>query len=265
MSVLAARGVTIRIGERSVVQDVSAEVSSGELVGLVGPNGAGKTSLLRAMCRLSKLSSGSVTLDGQDIAGISNRDFARRVSYLPQGHALHWRLDVEHLVGLGRMPHRGPFGGVSDTDARAISAAMARAEISQFAGRDVGTLSGGERSRAMLARVLAVEAEIVLADEPVSSLDPYHALHVMELLRDLAREGRGVMVVMHDLSLAMRFCDRLVLINDGAVVKQGAPEEVLAHAPLGESYGVHGHYGSHEAESYIVPWRRLKRDAREHG
>lgn len=260
MSMLAAQNVSIEIAGRIVVRDASVSVSSGEMIGLVGPNGAGKTSLLRAMCRLVKPGAGTVVLDGADINAMSGRDFARRVSYLPQGHMLHWRLDVAHLVGLGRMPHRGPFGGISDVDARAISAAMGRAEISQFATRDVATLSGGERSRAMLARVLAVEADLVLADEPVAALDPYHALHVMEMLRDLAREGRGVLVVLHDLSLAMRFCDRLVLMHDGAIRSQGAPADVLANTPLGESYGVHGHHGSYENEGYVVPWRRLARD-----
>lgn len=261
MSKLAAQHVTVQIAGEAVVRDASVSVSSGEMVGLVGPNGAGKTSLVRAMCRLVKASAGTIALDEADVAGISNRDFARRVSYLPQGHTLHWRLDVEHLVGLGRMPHRGQFGGLSETDTQAISAAMDRAEIDQFAARDVGTLSGGERSRAMLARVLAVEADIILADEPVAALDPYHALHVMELLRDLAREGRGVLVVLHDLSLAMRFCDRLVLMQDGLVVRQGAPGDVLSAAPLGETYGVHGHYGAHENEDYVVPWRRLTRSS----
>lgn len=261
MSVLAAENVSVQIAGKNVVRDVSAAVSRGELVGLVGPNGAGKTSLLRAMCRLLKPSGGRVLFDGKDISSFGNRDFATRVSYLPQGHLLHWRLDVAHLVGLGRMPHRGPFGGLSDRDVQAVSAAMQRTELSQFADRDVSTLSGGERSRAMLARVLAVEADLILADEPVAALDPYHALHVMELLRDLAREGRGILAVLHDLSLAMRFCDRLILMNEGRVLHQGLPADVLAGAPLGESYGVRGHYGAHENERYVVPWRRLKRSS----
>lgn len=259
MSTLSAEHLTLTLNGADIIRDVSCSVSTGEIVGLVGPNGAGKSTLMRGMCRLLRPTSGRVALDSHTLEQVPRRDLARRVSYLPQGNALHWRLDVSHLVALGRMPHQGPFAGISETDAHAIVAAMDRAEVTPFADREVGTLSGGERARAMLARVLAVEAEFILADEPAAALDPYHALHVMELLRELAREGRGVLVVLHDLSLAMRFCDRLVMLDNGEVARAGTPADVLALESLGRSYGVRAHYGVHEDEGFVVPWRRLPR------
>jgi iron complex transport system ATP-binding protein len=258
MSALATKAVSVVIKDKPIISDATCATRPGEICGLVGPNGAGKSTLLRAMCRLLHPQSGSVTLGGVDVAGIPRQAFARRVAYLPQGNVVHWRLDVTSLVGLGRLPHRAPFAAPSDNDRRAVSEALHRADVVKLADRSVDTLSGGERARALLARVLAVQAEIILADEPVASLDPYHALHVMELLRELSRDGRAIMVVLHDLALAMRYCDRLFLMHEGRITAEGAPEQVLSQERLARNYNIEGHYGEFDSQRFLVPWRRLK-------
>ena len=182
---------------------------------------------------------------------------ARTFAYLPQRHVVHWDLTVLQAVSLGRLPHVPSMDRLAEADHDAIRRALQTAEISHFAHRQIGTLSGGELARAMLARALAVEAPYLFADEPIAALDPYHALYIMQLLRDLARGGRSVLVVLHDLTLATRFCDRLMLIAGGRVVADGAPSDVLSPACLEAAYRVEAQYGVRDGEQYIVPWRPL--------
>lgn len=257
MSLLEARNISVDIGRTRILSDVSASFRAGFLTGLVGPNGAGKSTLVRTLCHLLKASQGDVLLDGAPIAALRRRDLARKLSYLPQGHTMHWPLEVERLVALGRLPHLGPFSEVGPEDQAAIDRAMERTEVSAFRFRVADTLSGGERARVMMARALAVETDILLVDEPVAALDPYHQLHVMELLRGLADEGKLVVCVLHDLALAARFCNAAVLMSEGRVLAQGAPQEVLTDPHLRAAYSIRSLQGSHEAEPYILPWRRL--------
>ncbi|MEM6742687.1 MAG: ABC transporter ATP-binding protein [Pseudomonadota bacterium] len=259
MTRLRARGVTVDLGGRAALDGFDLDAGAGEVVGLIGANGAGKSTALKAMARLLRRRAGEVRLDDRPIERFGARELARRLAYLPQGHQVNWPMSVERLVGLGRLPWRGPFAGPSAADAIAVADAMERADVSRFAGRAATELSGGERARAALARALAVEAEILFADEPVASLDPYHQLQVMELLRGAAGDGTLVIVVLHDLTLASRFCDRLVLLAEGRLVAEGAPSEVLAPERLAQAYGVEGFVGEHDAERFVLPWRRLAR------
>ncbi|MFP4125205.1 MAG: ABC transporter ATP-binding protein [Alphaproteobacteria bacterium] len=256
MTVLAVEDLDVAIGGVSIVEEVSFGATGGELVGLIGPNGAGKSTVIRAITHLVRPSRGRVTLDGVDIRRLAGRELARRLAYLPPGHIVNWPMLVEHLVGLGRLPHRRPLTGPSVRDNEAVSEALRRADVAHLKHRVALTLSSGERARAMLARALAVEAAVLLADEPVTSLDPYHQLQVMELLRDIARSGHLVLCVLHDLPLAARFCDRLILMNAGRVVAEGPPGEVLAPGNLATAYGVVALHGEHEAEPFVLPWRR---------
>ena len=259
MTVLDISGLDVALGGRTILSDISVKMNAGGLIGLIGPNGAGKSTLVRAIARLIEVERGVVAINGRDIASYSRRALARQMAYLPQGHAVHWPLDVTQLVGLGRLPHLTRFSDVSKEDEEAISRALDKADASAFAGRVATTLSGGERARVMLARALAVEAPILLADEPVASLDPFHQLRVMELLREIAQEGKLVIAVLHDLALAARFCARLILLNEGRVVADGTPETVLARDHLHLAYSVEGLYGAEGAERYVLPWRRLPR------
>lgn len=256
MTRLAAQDVSVDLGGAPVVRGVSFALSGGELVGLIGPNGAGKSTLLRAVARLGPMRAGRVLIDGEQVERLSARALARRLAYLPQGHVVNWPIAVERLVGLGRLPWRRPFAGPTAADAAAVARAMARTDVAAFRDRAAQTLSGGERARAMLARALAVEAPILLADEPAASLDPYHQLQVMELLRDAAHGGDLVVCVLHDLALAARFCDRLILLAGGRVVAEGPPRDVLADAHLGAAYAVEALRGEHDKQLYVLPWRR---------
>ncbi len=223
---LLVRDVTAELGGRAVLRDVGFSAEGG-LIGLVGPNGAGKTTLLRLLAALERPRSGSIALGGIALNRIDAAKRARLIAYLPQDHGVAWPITVRDLVALGRLPHRSAFAAPSLVDDAAVEEAMARAAVTAFAARPVDTLSGGERARTALARVLATQAPIVLADEPVASLDINHQLQIMELLRDLASAGGLIIAVMHNPSLAARYCDRLLLLDRGRLVADGEPEHVL--------------------------------------
>lgn len=241
MNLLSARAVHVAIETRALLDGVDVELRAGEIVGLLGPNGAGKTTLLRVLAKLLEPDSGEVTLDRIPLSQMSPSAFARRCAYLAQGAHAHWPLSVERIVALGRLPHldwRQPLG---QDDCAAIEQAMAAAEVAQLRNRAVTTLSGGERMRVLLARIFAAQPQMILADEPIAALDPYHQLHIMELLREHAHaadKSRAVLAVLHDLNLAARFCDRLILMAHGRVVCSGTPREVLTEENLRAVYGV---------------------------
>ncbi|HMO75556.1 MAG TPA: ABC transporter ATP-binding protein [Sphingopyxis sp.] len=233
--VLDRIGVTL--GRRAVVRDIGATFAAGSLTGIVGPNGAGKSTLARAMLALVP-ATGAVCLDGQDVSALPRADLARRIAYLPQGQTLHWPLTVERLVGLGRLPHLAPMSRIAPADAEAIERAMARADLLDLRHRIATELSGGERARALFARALAVEAPALIADEPLASLDPGHQIDVMALMRAEADAGALVIAVLHDLTMAARYCDRLLLIDGGTVAADGAPAAVLTPDHLRAVYGI---------------------------
>lgn len=248
--ILEARQVTVRRGGAEVVRDLSLVARPGEVLGLIGPNGAGKTSLLRALCGLDPVTEGTVLLDGQPAAALGAHRLGRTVSYLAQSGRIHWPLRVEEVVALGRLPH-----GESIVDA-AVLRAMGAADILHLRARTTGALSGGERARVLLARALAVEAPVLLVDEPVASLDPYHQLQVMEVLRATAQGGVAVAAVLHDLTLAARFCDRLLLMANGQSLAEGLPSFVLDPERVRRAYGVTVETGQRDGEPFILPWRR---------
>lgn len=248
--IVEARNLTLRRGGAEVVLDLSLTARPGEMLGLIGPNGAGKTSVLRALCGLDPVSAGAVIYDGRPASALGLRVFGRTVSYLAQNGRIHWPMTVEAVVALGRLPH-----GRAEVDP-AAERAMAAADVLPLRGRTTGSLSGGERARVLLARALAVEAPVLLADEPVAALDPYHQLQVMEVLRATALGGATVVVVLHDLTLAARFCDRLLLIRDGRAVAEGDPGLVLNPERVRRAYGVTVETGMRGGEPFILPWRR---------
>lgn len=235
---LEASNITVHARGRSIVGGAGLTVAPGELVGLIGPNGAGKSTLLRAMLGLTPRVSGNVTLGGVDFAAMPARDRARSVAFLPQDRRVEWRLTAHDVVMLGRYPHQAGFGGATVADREAVARAIAAVEGEALLDRPFAVLSGGERTRILLARALAVEAPILLADEPIAALDPYHQLHVMEILQARARSSTGVLAVIHDLALAARFMDRLVLMDTGRIVAHGAPAAVLTPLNLATTYRI---------------------------
>lgn len=252
MSILACESLGIRVGGRALLQDVSLTLRPGELLGIVGTNGAGKTSLLRALVGLTLPASGRVLLDGRALSGWSANVRARRVAYLPQSHAVHWPLPGRELVALARLPH-GDAQRASGR--RAIEQAMAATDTLAFGTTVVQTLSGGERARVLLARVLAGEPAVLLADEPLAALDPAHQLRMMALLQRQAADGRAVAVVLHDLALAARFCTRLIVLHQGRLLADGAPAAVLDEPTLAQAFGIEALRVHHGGEAWLLPWR----------
>jgi iron complex transport system ATP-binding protein len=248
--------VSLSLGRRPVVRDVTLSLAAPSLVGIVGPNGAGKSTLLRGMLGLIPAASGAIALNGQPLPRIPRAAVARQLAYLPQGQTLHWPLAVERLVALGRLPGLAPMSSLSGEDRRAIERAMARADVLPLRRRAATELSGGERARALLARALAVEAPALLADEPLASLDPGHQIDVMELLRQEARSGKLVVTVLHDLTMAARYCDRLLLIDDGRLIADGPPLEVLTAQRLRQVYGIEAAIDAGGPAPLIVPLER---------
>jgi iron complex transport system ATP-binding protein len=253
-------GVALAYGATPVLHGVDVAVRGGEMVGLIGPNGSGKTTLLRALAGLHPPAEGVVRYGGRTAADIGGRALARRIAYLAQGGTVHWTMRVEALIALGRLPHRRPFRGLSAADRAAIERAMTAADVAALRLRTIVQVSGGERRRVLLARAFAVEADMLLADEPTAALDPLHQLNVMELLRRTAHQGRGVLVVLHDLTLAARFCDRLVLLAGGGVLAQGPPADVLTDRNLARAYGVEVVRGERDGAPYLVPWTPARGD-----
>lgn len=237
---LEARNISVAIHGKELVSRASLHVSGGELVGLIGPNGAGKSTLLRALLGIREADGGDVLLDGQPFRAMPARERARAVAFLPQERRVEWRLPSYDIVMLGRYPHQGTLGGSSPEDRAAVNRAIEAVDGNDLRDRPVAVLSGGERTRILLARALAVEAPLLLVDEPTAALDPYHQLHVMEILRDRARSGAGVLAVIHDLALAARFMDRLILMNSGEIVADGPPQAVLTPDLLASIYRISG-------------------------
>lgn len=231
---LDIRGAAARIGGRMVLEAADLRGDAGEIVGVIGPNGAGKTTLLRAALGLQPLAAGRAELGGRDVAGLTDPERAQRVGYLPQERKAAWNLAAETVASLG-----APFAPPAEALALAREM-LARVGLKGLERRGVLDMSGGERARVLLARLLATRAPLLVADEPAAGLDPDAQLLVLDILRDAARRGTAVVVTLHDLTLAARFCDRLVALKGGRIVAEGAPQAVLSPECLRDTFGLDG-------------------------
>jgi len=254
-----ATNLAARFGPVTVLRGINMVARPREMIGLIGPNGSGKTTLLRLLANLRPADEGLVTYGGRGAADIGARELARRIAYLAQAGNVHWPMRVETLVALGRLPHRLPMQGLTAADHSAVERAMTACDVVAFRARTMAEVSGGERMRILLARALAVEAEMLFADEPIAALDPLHQLQVMELLRRATRHGQGVIVVLHDLALAARYCDRLVLLANGEILVAGKPGEVLTDTYISTAYGVDVVRGHKDGVPYLLPWEPIRR------
>ncbi|QZY04132.1 ATP-binding cassette domain-containing protein [Halobaculum roseum] len=235
---IAVRDLVVSRGGERVLDGVSLSVDRGELVGLVGPNGAGKTTLVAACNGTLGIDGGAVELAGTDRRELSQREVARRVATVPQETNTAFEFPVESVVEMGRTAYVSRFGTTTEADREAVRRAMERAEVAEFADRSVTTLSGGERQRVLFARALAAETPGLLLDEPTASLDINHQIRTLELVREAVDDGKAALAAIHDLNLAARVCDRLVLLAGGEVRASGTPREVLSDDALAEAFGV---------------------------
>lgn len=234
---IVVRDVTFVYNRYAVLRGVSLGVAAGEIVSIIGPNGSGKSTLLRCLARVLQPQQGVVFLNGREIPAIEARQWARQVGYLPQAGGTAFPITVLEAVLMGRKPHIR--WGVMARDLEAVERAMRYTGVEEMARRPLGELSGGERQKVLLARALAQEPEVLLLDEPTTSLDILHQLEILELLRQLAVEqGKAVVMVMHELNLAARFSDKLILLKEGSIFATGRPEEVLSAANIKAVYGV---------------------------
>jgi len=238
MSILRAENLSVRLGDKAVLNGVDAAFAPGLVTAIVGPNGAGKSTLLDCLAALRTPDAGRVTLDGRALRDLPARARSRRIAYLPQNAEIAWAVEGRTFVGLGRTPYVGAWGLRAD-DRAAVDRAMAVAGVEGFADRVVSTLSGGERARVLIARALAGEPQWLLADEPLAGLDPGHVLDACDLFRRLAdEEGRGVVLTLHDLDAALRVADRVIVLAEGRVIADAAPAEALSPEVLKTAYGV---------------------------
>jgi len=236
-----------------VLNNITADVQRGELLGVIGANGAGKSSLLQLTAGVIPMQHGAVELFGRSADKLSVSERAKRVSYLPQIAAVEWPLNVRQVVALGRLPHSGMFLQESDDDVVAITEAMLNTDVIALAERRMTTLSGGERMRVMIARMLATQAELLLADEPIAALDLLHQLQIMQLFKQHCERGGAAVIALHDLNMAARFCDRLLLLHNHQMLVSGTPTQVLTSDHLSQAYGVTVAINEHAGRLCVHP------------
>lgn len=238
MSLLTAEKLAYSVDGKALVADADFALEPGTLTMLVGPNGAGKTTLLRLALGLLKPDGGKAILDGEDVFAMSPVQRARRVAYLPQQRPLVWPQPVADIVALGRFAYGAAPGHLSNEDEAAVARAIAACELKGIEERAADTLSGGEASRVHLARALAAETRLLIADEPVAALDPRHQHQVLRIFSQAAKQGQAVFAVIHDLSLAARYADRLIWMKEGRIVSDGPASETITPERLLDVFGI---------------------------
>ena len=247
MNVLSLDRLTVKRGTCPVVDSVSLTVERGDCIGLIGPNGAGKTTMMRAAM-------GLLPHDGHcSLSTMTARARAQMCAWMPQERVISWPVSVETVVALGRLPHLPRGSRLRDADQHAVDAALHKMGLTQMRARTATQLSGGEQARVLIARALAQDTPVVMADEPIAGLDPAGQISTMEVFSGLAAEGRAVIVSLHDLGLAARHCTRLLLMHQGALVADGSPQEVLSQDNLRNVFGVSAHFSQTDQGPVFQP------------
>jgi iron complex transport system ATP-binding protein len=249
---LTANNVSVSLSGRQVLRDVSLRLEAGQVTGLLGPNGAGKSTLMKVLAG-QLAGGGRVELGEQSLEQISEVERAKAIAWLPQARVLSWPISVAAVVQLGRLPWHGWRRSLSANDLDKCAAAMDLLDVADLADRPATELSGGEQARVLMARAVAQDTPVLLADEPASGLDPAHQISMMAALRQLAGQGRSVLASLHDLSLAARWCDRLVLMKDGGISADGPPDAVMTQDVLRDVYGISAQIGHDERGLWLAP------------
>ena len=251
MSVLCALEISVRRGSRSILDKVTLRAESGEFIAVIGANGAGKSTLLSVLAGLQRPDAGSVTLDGIPIQQLAGMKLARRRAYLPQNPRCDWPIAVERLVALGLTPTLPAFGGLPPSFEPQITRALQACDLMEHREQPATTLSGGELARAMLARALVADPDVLIVDEPIAGLDPRHALDTAQRLRALARSGKLVIASIHDLTLASRYSSRILALGNGRVQGDGPTESTLTPALIRSAFDVDAHIGRTQGNAYV--------------
>lgn len=237
---LKTSGLSYGVNGKIIVDDVSFEIKRNEFLGIVGPNGAGKSTLLRLLVRIINPTEGHILLDGEDISGYEAKELYKKISFLPQTSYFDFPLSVLEVVLTGRYPYLGILESESKEDIKRAEDCLSLVDLEGFSRRKVTTLSGGEQQRVSIARVLAQETDFIFLDEPSSHLDIHHKFALMELLESLAQEGKGVVAVLHDLDLASKFCEKVLVLENGRVAALGEPSRVLSEKLLSSVFKIRG-------------------------
>jgi iron complex transport system ATP-binding protein len=238
MNKLEVKGVTLSYNHAPVVDSVSFQLQPGELVGLIGPNGCGKSTIIKALSRVLGLRSGEIRLDGKEIKHISHSELAKVIGVVPQNPNLPETFTVMEVVLLGRNPHLGWLRSESTHDFAIARQAMEQTGVAELADRKIGELSGGEKQRVTIARVLAQQPQAILLDEPTANLDIAHQIEVLNLMKGLCHERKlAVLIALHDLNMAAQYCDRLILLKKGRLYAQGVAQQVITSDNIKEVYG----------------------------
>ena len=244
MSPLSCLDLRFSYTKKPLLENISLDFKAGEFVGLIGANGAGKSTLLQLLLGLIKQQSGLVSINGIDIHTQKRRDIAKQLAFVPQSIELPYAFSAQQLVAMGRNPYLGPFEFETEKDKKIIHQAMHKTDIEHLKHRLVNTLSGGEKQRVIIARALAQQAATILLDEPIASLDICHQLETLQLIQSLTQSGKLAITALHDLNLAARYCDRLILIGKKptgsvqTIIADGTPEQVLTEANLAHCFSI---------------------------
>lgn len=250
---LELRGITAGYGGTPVLREVSFTVPKGSLTALIGPNGCGKTTLLRAAARQLPLLAGEILLDGRPVSSYGRTEFARKAAFMPQVRSVP-AITAGALVAHGRFPHLGFSRRLRPEDRAAVQAAMEATGVADWANRDLRALSGGERQRVYLAMALAQDTDLILLDEPTTYLDPGRQFELLDLIASLPGRGKTVVMVLHDLSHALRYSTQLLLLEQGRLVQQGTPEELYAGGQLDRVFGIRSRRAPDGSYYFLPPF-----------
>lgn len=257
MNTLQCHAVSVKRRGHTILTDISFSSEKPELIGLIGPNGAGKSTLLRTIVGLLK-HTGDITINQQKLANLNPVERARHIAFLAQERMVHWSMPCSDIVMLGRLPHQPhlyhpKWSAPSQTDCKIVEHAMQQMAVHHLSARSFHTLSGGEQARVLIARLLAQEPIFFIADEPTSGLDPAHQIALMHIFRRIVEMGQTVLLSIHDLALASRWCDRLLLIHQGHLITQGSAQDSILDEHIGSIYGIETKKINLKEGAYILP------------
>lgn len=253
---LQFQSVSFGYKQQPILKNIDVSLASAEMLGVIGANGAGKSAFIQLAANLLLPSSGQITWWSQSAAQFGASDRAKKIAYLPQSPQVDWPLTVRQVAALGRLPHQTWTARENDRDILFITDALLQTDMTAFADRRMDTLSGGERMRAMIARLFATRATLLLADEPIAALDILHQLQILQLFKQHCQQGGSAIIALHDLNMAARFCDKLLLLHQGSVLAFGEPAQVLTPRNLATAFGVRtivSELGDHLTVQFNLP------------